>query len=129
MTPPSLGPNVPSRLRCICDAITRHRSHKPLSLARSSEDGETRLTPTETHNVPVLGGRVSAGLAAHFLSMEGEHDVSFSPVGEDEDQNPAASEKLAVSSNAPSSGEGHITWLIFSKIVSSVSPAQGEDNP
>ena len=61
--------------------------------------------------------------------MESERGVSLSRVGDDEEQNVVASEKLAVSSNAPSLCMKLYHVADISKIVSPMSPAQGEDNP
>lgn len=65
---------------------------------------------------------------AHSLSMEEEPDVSFSRAGEDEEQNPTATEKLAVSlpMHLPYVKSYHVADQLLRK-VSSMPPAQGED--
>lgn len=65
---------------------------------RSEEDEEDQLTPTKTRRTCYRGTVPRrAPPPAHSLSMEEEPDVSVWRVGEDEEQNPAAIEKLAVS--------------------------------
>lgn len=66
----------------------------PRSLVRPSEDEENQLTSTKTRRA-AAPRRVLP--PAHSLSMEEEPDVSFSRAEEDEEQNPATTEKLAVS--------------------------------